>query len=74
MAKGTTHSATKTEAFKSRKWWLVDANEKTVGRLATRIASVLKGKHKPIYTPSMDTGDHVIIVNASKVAFTEFRM
>ena len=70
MAKGTTHSATKSEAFKSRKWWLVDANDKTVGRLATRIASVLKGKHKPLYTPSMDTGDFVVVVNAEKVRFT----
>jgi large subunit ribosomal protein L13 len=70
MAKGTTHSATKIEAFKSRKWWLVDANEKTVGRLATRIASVLKGKHKPLYTPSIDTGDFVVVVNAEKVRFT----
>ena len=70
MAKGTTHSATKAEAFKSRKWWLVDANEKTVGRLASRIASVLKGKHKALYTPSMDTGDFVVVVNAEKVRFT----
>ena len=70
MAKGTTHSATKAEALKGRKWWLVDANEKTVGRLATRIASVLKGKHKPTYTPSMDTGDFVVVVNAGKVRFT----
>ena len=70
MAKGTTHSATKTEALKGRKWWLVDANEKTVGRLASRIASVLKGKHKPMYTPSMDTGDFVVVVNAEKVRFT----
>ncbi len=70
MSKGTTHSATKAEAFKSRKWWLVDANDKTVGRLATRIASVLKGKHKALYTPSLDTGDFVVVVNAEKVRFT----
>jgi large subunit ribosomal protein L13 len=70
MAKGTTHSATKAEAFNSRKWWLVDANDKTVGRLASRIASVLKGKHKALYTPSMDTGDFVVVVNAEKVRFT----
>ena len=70
MAKGTTRSATKAEALESRKWWLVDANEKTVGRLATRIASVLKGKHKPSYTPSMDVGDFVVVVNAGKVRFT----
>jgi large subunit ribosomal protein L13 len=70
MAKGTTHSATKAEALKGRKWWLVDANEKTVGRLASRVASILKGKHKPSYTPSMDTGDFVVVVNAEKVRFT----
>jgi large subunit ribosomal protein L13 len=70
MSKGTTHSATKAEALKSRKWWLVDANEKTVGRLASRIASVLKGKHKALYTPSLDTGDFVVVVNAEKVRFT----
>ncbi len=70
MSKGTTHSATKAEALKSRKWWLVDANDKTVGRLATRIASVLKGKHKALYTPSLDTGDFVVVVNAEKVRFT----
>ncbi len=70
MAKGTTHSATKDEALKGRKWWVVDADEKTVGRLATRIATVLKGKHKPTYTPSMDVGDFVVVVNAGKVRFT----
>jgi large subunit ribosomal protein L13 len=70
MAKGTTHSATKAEALKGRKWWLVDASDKTVGRLATRIASVLKGKHKPSYTPSLDTGDFIVVVNAGKARFT----
>jgi large subunit ribosomal protein L13 len=70
MAKGTTHSATKAEALKGRKWWLVDANDQTVGRIATRIASILKGKHKPINTPSLDTGDFVVVVNAGKARFT----
>jgi large subunit ribosomal protein L13 len=70
MSKGTTHSTTKAEALKGRKWWLVDANDKTVGRLATRVASILKGKHKPSYTPSLDTGDFVVVVNAGKVRFT----
>ncbi|ABS27621.1 50S ribosomal protein L13 [Anaeromyxobacter sp. Fw109-5] len=70
MAKGTTHSATKAEALKGRRWWLVDANDQTVGRLATRIASILKGKHKPLYTPSLDTGDFVVVVNAGKARFT----
>jgi len=53
-----------------REWFVVDASGQTLGRLATRIATVLRGKHKPIYTPSMDTGDFVIVVNADKVAVT----
>lgn len=70
MSKGTTHSATRAEALNGRKWWVVDATDLTVGRAATRIASILKGKHKPAYTPSMDTGDFVVVVNAGKVRFT----
>jgi large subunit ribosomal protein L13 len=70
MAKGTTHSTTKAEALSGRKWWLVDADDRTVGRLATRVASILKGKHKPSYTPSIDTGDFVVVVNAGKARFT----
>jgi len=70
MSKGTTHSATRREALADRKWWLVDAAELTVGRAATRIASILKGKHKPSYTPSMDVGDFVVVVNAGRVRFT----
>lgn len=53
-----------------RKWYIVDAEGETVGRLATRIAHVLRGKHKPSYTPHVDTGDYVIIVNADKARFT----
>lgn len=53
-----------------RKWFIVDANGKTLGRLATVVASVLKGKTKPIYTTHVDTGDFVIIVNADKVHLT----
>jgi large subunit ribosomal protein L13 len=70
MSKGTTHSATRAEALADRKWWVVDATDLTVGRAATRIASILKGKHKPSYTPSMDTGDFVVVVNAGKIRFT----
>ena len=51
-------------------WYVVDASGLTVGRLATRISQVLQGKHKAIYTPHVDTGDFVIIVNAEKVVFT----
>ncbi len=53
-----------------RKWFIVDANGKTLGRLATVVASVLKGKTKPIYTTHVDTGDFVIVVNADKVHLT----
>lgn len=51
-------------------WFLVDAEGMVLGRLATQVASVLRGKHKPIFTPHVDTGDFVIIVNAGKVRFT----
>ena len=51
-------------------WWIVDATDLPLGRMATEIARVLRGKHKPIYTPHLDTGDHVIVINASKVRLT----
>lgn len=53
-----------------REWFLVDAEGKTLGRLAAEIAKVLRGKHKPIYTPHLDCGDYVIVVNADKVRVT----
>jgi large subunit ribosomal protein L13 len=52
-----------------RKWFVVDATGQTVGRLATQIATILRGKHKPTYTPFIDMGDHVVIVNAEKIVF-----
>ncbi len=52
------------------RWYVVDATDQVLGRLATRLATVLRGKHKPIYTPHLDTGDHVLIVNAEKVHLT----
>ncbi len=52
-----------------RDWYVADATNQVVGRLASRIAHVLRGKHKPTYTPHMDTGDHVVIVNAEKIRF-----
>jgi large subunit ribosomal protein L13 len=51
-------------------WWLVDADGLTLGRLATEVASRLRGKHKPSYTPFLDTGDHVVVVNADKTVLT----
>lgn len=53
-----------------RDWYVVDAEGKTLGRLASEIARRLKGKHKPVYTPHVDTGDYIVVVNAEKVAVT----
>ena len=57
-----------------RNWYLVDAQNKTLGRLSTEIASRLRGKHKPIYTPHVDTGDYIVVVNASKIRVTGKKM
>ena len=57
-----------------RNWYIVDAEGETLGRLASRIAPILKGKHKPVYTPHLDCGDYVIIVNAEKVRVTGRKM
>jgi large subunit ribosomal protein L13 len=54
----------------SRRWYVIDATDQVVGRLAVHIATVLRGKHRPEYTPHIDTGDFVIVVNAEKVRFT----
>ena len=54
----------------TRKWHLVDAKGKTLGRLATQVATLLRGKHKPTFTPHVDTGDHVIVVNAREIRLT----
>jgi large subunit ribosomal protein L13 len=51
-------------------WFVIDASNQTIGRMCTRIASILRGKHKPTYTPHADAGDYVIIINAEKVVFT----
>ncbi len=64
----TTFSAKAHEV--NRDWYVVDAEGKTLGRLATEVARRLRGKHKPIYTPHVDTGDYIIIVNADKVHVT----
>lgn len=53
-----------------RKWYLVDATDLVLGDVATRVASILRGKHKPIYTPHVDTGDYVVIINADKIRVT----
>jgi large subunit ribosomal protein L13 len=53
-----------------RNWFVVDAEDKVLGRLATEIATILRGKHKPTYTPHVDCGDHVIVINAEKIRVT----
>ena len=63
-----TKSAKNTEV--ERQWFIVDADGEVLGRLASKVASVLRGKHKPSYTPHVDTGDYVIIVNAEKIRLT----
>ncbi len=57
-----------------RKWYIIDAEGKTLGRLATRVATILRGKHKPIFTPHLDCGDFVIVVNAEKIHVTGNRL
>lgn len=58
----------------NRKWYVVDAEGQTLGRLASEVAKVLRGKNKPIYTPHLDTGDYVIVVNATKIKVTGKKM
>lgn len=58
------------EAKIERKWYVVDAKGKVLGRLASRVAQILRGKHKPQYAPHIDVGDHVIVINASEVVLT----
>jgi large subunit ribosomal protein L13 len=66
----TTYVAKPAEAASTRKWWLVDAKGQPLGRLASRVATLLRGKHKPTYTPHVDTGDFVVVVNAAEVKVT----
>ncbi|MBN1225710.1 MAG: 50S ribosomal protein L13 [Deltaproteobacteria bacterium] len=63
-----TYSAKKGEV--ERSWYIIDAENKVLGRLATKIATILRGKHKPVVTPHMDTGDFVVVINAKKVHLT----
>jgi large subunit ribosomal protein L13 len=68
----TTYSLKKDEI--ERKWYIIDADGKPLGRVATEAAKLLKGKHKPTYTPNMDAGDHVIIINCAKVILTGHKL
>jgi len=65
-ANAKTHAVRESEI--ERRWYVVDAADETLGRLASRIAHVLEGKHKPTYSPNLDAGDHVIVLNASRIA------
>jgi large subunit ribosomal protein L13 len=65
---------TLTEGEIDRRWYVVDATDQTLGRLASRVARVLEGKHKPTWTPNLDSGDHVIVINASRIAVTSDKL
>ncbi len=65
-----TFSLRKEDALSARRWYVADAQGQVLGRLATRLATVLRGKHKPTYTPHVDGGDHVIVINAEQVVLT----
>lgn len=67
-----TYTARESEV--ERRWYVVDATDQTLGRLASRIARVLEGKHKPTWTPTLDSGDHVIVLNAGRVAVTSDKL
>ncbi len=67
---GASFNLTSENAVKEKAWFVVDATDKALGRLASDVAAVLRGKHKPIYTPHVDAGDFVVVVNASKVKLT----
>ncbi|MEZ5012740.1 MAG: 50S ribosomal protein L13 [Chitinophagales bacterium] len=62
------------DATVTRAWWVIDAEDQTLGRLSTRVAAILRGKNKPYYTPHTDCGDYVIIINAEKVRLTGNKM
>jgi large subunit ribosomal protein L13 len=66
----TTPSAKPAEARAARKWWVVDAKDQPLGRVASRVATVLRGKHRTSFTPHVDTGDFVIVVNAARIKLT----
>ena len=65
-----TYIAKENEVLDSRRWYIVNAQDQILGRMASQIASILKGKHKPIYSPHQDVGDFVVVVNAEKIRVT----
>ncbi len=70
----TTKTYTPSQADIERRWFVVDATDQTLGRLASRVAGVLEGKHKPSYTPNLDVGDHVIVLNAARIAVSRDKL
>lgn len=70
----TTKTYTPRESEIERRWFVVDATDETLGRLASRIARVLEGKHKPTFATHIDSGDHVVVVNASKITVTRDKL
>jgi len=70
----TTKTVAVRESEIERAWYVVDATDQTLGRLASRIARVLEGKHKPGYQPNLDTGDHVIVLNAARIAVSSSKL
>ncbi len=72
MAKYKTYATKESEI--QRDWWLVDAEGQNLGRLSTRIAEILRGKHKPTFSPHLDTGDYVVVINAEKITVTGNRL
>jgi large subunit ribosomal protein L13 len=68
--KKDTYMSSREDALAARRWFIVDAQSRVVGRVATQIANVLRGKHKPTFTPHVDTGDFVVVVNAAKMKLT----
>ena len=69
-----TYSPSAEEAKESREWWVVDASGKTLGRLASEIANILRGKHKPTFSPHVDGGDFVIVTNCEKIVVTGYKL
>jgi large subunit ribosomal protein L13 len=65
-----TYNAKPAEAVAARQWWVIDAEGQPLGRVASKVASILRGKHKPTFTPHVDTGDFVVVINAAKVKAT----
>jgi large subunit ribosomal protein L13 len=65
-----TYIAKDNEILESKKWYVVDAENQILGRMASQIASILKGKHKPIYSPHQDVGDYIVVINAEKIKVT----